>query len=155
MPDILQSKPSAEQSTFITGIQSRSCSYSSFYQYNDECMLSTLYDSHSIFFILWLQIFIIVFQQRFFKCQVNYCEIKALQYVILCDFFLPEVGESFYSSSDIPEFQEAILIFSSLSFCEGLAMPESLRVKCYKFSKINDPPTRWITELSIYDISLL
>lgn len=87
MPDILQSKPSAEQSTFMTGIQSRSCSYSSFYQYNDECMLSTLYDSHSIFFILWLQIFIIVFQQRFFKCQVNYCEIKALQYVILCDFF--------------------------------------------------------------------
>lgn len=47
------------------------------------------------------------------------------------------------------------MIFSSLSFCEGLAMPESLRVKCYKFSKINDPPTRWITELSIYDISLL
>lgn len=95
MPDILQSKPSAEQSTFITGIQSRSCSYSSFYQYNDECMLSTLYDSHSIFFILWLQIFIIVFQQRFFKCQVNYCEIKALLYVILCDFFLPEVGNHF------------------------------------------------------------
>lgn len=31
-----------------------------------------------LFFVLWLQIFIIVFQQRFFKCLLNYCGIKAL-----------------------------------------------------------------------------
>lgn len=78
MPDILQSKLSSEQSTFIIGIQSRSCSYSSIYRYNDECMLSTWYDRPSSFFVLWLQIFIIVFQQRFFKCLLNYCGIKAL-----------------------------------------------------------------------------
>lgn len=63
MPDILQSKPSAEQSTFITGIQSRSCSYSSFYQYNDECMLSTLYDSHSIFLFYGYR-FLLLFSSR-------------------------------------------------------------------------------------------